>query len=179
MMDGELGVEGIQIVDPLDVRRSWQIQPGAYMPIPGRAVGGIRVKLRDQKNFITFCNQRDLEVMLGIAKPGDLCPWLDDGYVGPTDNDWLGMCCDEEDLRDDLFEREWIWRSQQPLGILTTDCEIHRRVHLGHLHDVEDLFQMLGDKEPETDNTPDTRFRTLEYRWMRAERVRVRWEKSA
>jgi hypothetical protein len=176
VLDLRLGIEGHTIVDPLDTRRLWQIE-GIYLPVHGRAIGGVRAKLRDQKKFVTFCNQRDLEVLLGHARPGELCPWLDDSYVGPTDDEWIGLCCDEEDLRDDLLEREWGLRTQAPLGILTTDFDIARRVHLGHHYDIEDLFVLLADAEPETGHMPDTRFATLEHRWMRAERRRVRWEK--
>jgi hypothetical protein len=177
LLEAQLGIEGVRFTDPLDARRSWQVE-NIYLPVPGRAIGGIRAKVRDQKGFISFCNQRDLEVLLGYAKPGELCPWLDDGYVGWWDTDWVGLACDDEDLRDDLYEREWMWRSQLPLGVLTPDCEIARRVHLGHHYDVEDLFVLLGDVAPETGEMPDTRFETLERRWMRAERMRVRWEKS-
>jgi hypothetical protein len=177
LMEAQLGIEGVQFADPLDVRRVWQIE-NIYLPVPGRVIGGIRAKVRDQKGFISFCNQRDLEVILGYAQPGELCPWLDDGYVSWGDTDWVGLACDDEDLRDDLYEREWIWRSQQPLGVLTTDCEIARRVHLGHHYDVEDLYVLLNDIAPDTGEMPDTRFETIDHRWMRAERRRVRWEKS-
>ena len=176
VLDGRLGIVGYTVVDPLDARRTWQIE-GLYLPVYGRAIGGIRAKLRDQKQCVTFCNQRDLEVLLGHAAPGELCPWLDSDYVGPTDDEWIGMCCDEEDLRDDLFEREWFLRTQMPLGVLTTEFDITRRAHLGHHYDVEDVYQMLGDVAPDTGQMPDTRFATLEHRWMRAERRRVRWEK--
>lgn len=176
-MEAQLGIEGVRFTDPLDARRGWQVE-SIYLPVPGRAIGGIRAKVRDQKGFISFCNQRDLEVLLGYAQPGEFCPWLDDDYVGWWDTDWVGLACDDEDLRDDLYEREWMWRSQLPLGVLTMDCQIARRVHLGHHHDVEDLFVLLGDVAPETGEMPDTRFETLERRWMRAERMRVRWEKS-
>jgi hypothetical protein len=177
VLNGQLGIEGYQFVDPFDAKRVWQVER-AYMPITGRAVGGIRAKLRDQKGFVTFCNQRDLEVLLGVAQPGELCVWLDDGYVSPTDDAWLGMICDDEDLRDDLFERECVLRMQMPLSILTTEYDIARRVHMERHYDVEDLFVLLGDVAPETGTSPDVRIETIEHRWMRAERRRVRWEKS-
>jgi hypothetical protein len=177
MLSAQLGIEGCQFVDPLDARRYWRVE-GAYMPIPGRAIGGIRAKVRDQKDFVSFCNQRDLEVLLGLARPGELCPWLDDDYVDVTEEAWVGLACDDTDLLDDLYEREWMLRSQLPLQIITPDYEIARRVHLAHHADVEDLFVLLADIEPETGAAPDVRFDTLEGRWMRAERKRVRWEKS-
>jgi hypothetical protein len=178
LMEAQLGIEGVHFTDPLDARRAWQIE-NVYLPIPGRAIGGIRAKVRDQKGFISFCNQRDLEVILGEGRPGELCPWLDDGYVGVDDDDWVGMACDEEDLRDDLFEREWVLRSGQPLGILTAEYDIARRIHLGRHYDAEELFQhrQYSDVDFITGQSPDTRLETLEQRWIRVERMRVRWEK--
>jgi hypothetical protein len=188
MMETQLGILGLQLRDPLDARRVWRIE-SVYLPVPGRVIGGIRAKVRDQKDFVSFCNQRDLEVLLGDAQPGELCPWLDDGYVAWNDDDWVGLACDDEDLRDDLYEREWQLRKQLEdeylkgenptyCGVITNEHQLARRVHLGHHYDVEDLFVPLGDFDPETGAMPDTRFETLERRWMRAERRRVRWEKS-
>ena len=179
-MESPLGIEGYSLQDPLDARRIWQIQ-SIYLPAPGRMIGGIRAKMRDQKGFITFCNQRDLEVLMGYGVAGDFCPWLDGPYVDMDDPEWFGLCCDDDDLLDDLYEREWFLRGQLPdynLGVITPDYSLQRRVHLSHHNDVEDSFVMLGDIEPETLASPDTRFETLERRWMRAERRKVRWEKS-
>ncbi len=184
----ELGIEGYQFEDPFDAKRVWQIDR-VYLPAAGRVIGGVRTKMRDQKGFITFCNQRDLEVMLGYAQPGELCSWLDTAYVGPTDDDWLGMMCDEEDLRDDLYDRECFLRTQlneeymrgeNPgfCGVITTDNQLARRVHMERHCDVEDLFVLIGDYSFETGQAPDTNFDSVERRWMRAERRRVRWEKS-
>jgi hypothetical protein len=177
VIETQLGIEGVRFADPLNAQRIWQIET-AYMPVPGRILGGLRVKVRDQRDFISFCNQRDLEVILGYAQPGELCPWLDEDYVDCANESWVGLACDDEDLRDDLLEREGLLRTQMPMGILTTEYDIARRVHIGKNYDVEDLFVMLGDYAPETGQSPDTRFETIEHRWMRAERKRVRWEKS-
>jgi hypothetical protein len=186
LLDVELGhgtalaqIIGAKFVDPLEAQRVWQVD-GVYMPIHGRAIGGFRTKVRDQKDFVSFCNQRDLEVLLGVALPGEFCPWLDEDYVRHTDDGWVGLVCDDEDLRDDLYEREWFLRGyrNEPFGILSNwNEELQRRVHLGRHNDVEDLFVLLGDIAPDTGVSPDTRQETIEHRWMRSERRRVRWEK--
>lgn len=180
LLETDLGIEGWDIVDPLDARRLWRIE-NLYMPVPGRAIGGIRVKMRDQKDFVSFCNQRDLEVLLGDAQPGELCAWLDDGYVDATDPDWVGLACDEEDLRDDLFARECFLRRQLQLdynhyGPIPPGYQLERKIHLGHHHDVEDLFVLAADYNYDTGEFPDRSFENIERRWTRASRVRVRWE---
>jgi hypothetical protein len=180
LLQTPLGIEDRSwFTDPFDARRVWCVE-NVYMPVPGRAIGGIRAKVRDQKGFVSFCNQRDLEVLLGMYQPGELCAWLDDGYVGVTDDDWVGLACDDEDLRDDLYERELYIRRELPpenYGVITTNYQIERKVHMGHHHDIEELFVLRADMAPEGWG-PDDRFETVEHRWMRASRVRVRWEKS-
>jgi hypothetical protein len=182
---------GVRIQDPYETGRIWDIR-AAYWPVEGRVLGGIRVKLVDQKGFITFCNQRDLEVMLGEARPGAYCPWSGSTYLGPEDEGWCGFCCDEEDLIDDLYDQELFLRAQcggvlapvvlvsQPDG--TTYAQytgIVRSVHLDKRDDHEEHFVLLDHQlcYPETD-MPDSRFETVERRWMRSERRRVRWDRS-
>jgi len=181
MLEGTFGVVGTRIPDPDNLLRFWDIQ-GLYLPLKSRAIGGIRAKLVDQKGYVTFCNQRDLEVLLGVGTPGRYCNWSGQHYVDPDDPEWFGFCCDEEDLLDDLYEREILLRAQSVHtgGILypTPDFDINRRVHLGKNNDVEDHFVLVQDIDPETGFFPDTRFETLQRRWIRSERVRIRWERT-
>jgi hypothetical protein len=174
LLEETLGVIGRRVQDPHDAPRIWEIQ-GLYLPVPGRALGGIRAKLIDQKGVITFCNQRDLEVLLGMARPGDYCSWADDNYVSATHYRWAGLCCDEEDLRDDLLDQEMLIRADCPGGLIPPNHEFERRVHLDVQDDREELFIMLGDYDRETGFYPDVRMETLERRWSRVERRRVRW----
>jgi len=74
MLESTYGLDRVQIPDPKTPGRLWRVQ-GLYLPVHGRALGGLRAKLEDQKGFITFCNQRDLEVILGLGAPGQYCPW--------------------------------------------------------------------------------------------------------
>ena len=90
MLEETLGVTGARVPDTLNMQRIWEVQ-GLYMPVGGRALGGVRAKLTDQKGFVTFCNQRDLEVLLGDAAPGTYCAWNETEYVGPDDENWFGF----------------------------------------------------------------------------------------
>ena len=177
ILETTLGLIGVQIPDSVHPQRVWRIH-GLYAPLPGRALGGVRAKLVDNRSFTTFCNQRDLEVLLNLARPGQYCGWGECEYVAPDDNEWFGLCADDDDLLDDLFERELLLRSEMPDGILRPEFNIERRVHLSKNQDVNDVFVLLQDMDPETGTFPDPRFETLERRWVRAERTRTRWERS-
>src|ERR1700689_4821822 len=113
LLRNDFGLIGESIEDPFTPQRIWTIQ-GIYAPVPGRALGGVRAKLTDQHEFVTFCNQRDLEVLLGLGTPGRWCRWLGDEYIEPGDRAWCGFCTDAEDLRDDLYERELMLRHNHP-----------------------------------------------------------------
>src|SRR6266545_5154734 len=80
LRDGTL--VGLRFTDPFQQNRIWTIQ-GLYAPVAGRVLGGIRAKLVDQKSFTSFCNQRDLEVLLKLGRPGNYCEWLGTDYVEP------------------------------------------------------------------------------------------------
>jgi hypothetical protein len=166
-----LGLIGVQLLDPYNPLRIWTIQ-GLYSPVAGRALGGLRAKLEDQKGFITFINQRDLEVLLEVERPGNYCVWLSTNYVGIQDRDWYGFCVDTDDLLDDLYDRELQIRAQYPRGaILPSGIELTRRIHNGYGDDYEELYTMLWDMDPGTGYGPDDRFETLESRWRSVERT--------
>jgi hypothetical protein len=174
----DLGLSGKMIRDPLSPWRCWWIQ-WVLAPVEGRHLGGLRAKLIDEKSFITFINQRDLEVLLGHGRPGEYCPWLGKDYVGHEDRDWYGLCCDDEDLRDDLFERECRLREQHAeWPWLPQGLEIRRRIHLDHQNDVEDLDTLLWDMNPDTGVYPDPRLEMVQRRWVRVERTRLSWERT-
>lgn len=170
LQDG-LGVIGFQYPDPDTPNRTWTVQ---YLLAPiKRHIGGIRAKLTDEKNFVTFCNQRDLEVLLGISKPGNFCYWLEEPYVGIGERDWYGLCVDDDDLMDDLYERELRLREQHP-GVLPTYIELYRRIHSSK-SDAEELLTLLGDIDFYSGFSPDSRIETVCNRWSRIERNPVRW----
>lgn len=176
LLQDNLGVQGREVHEPGAHGRLWCVY-SLFAPLPSRALGGIRAKLIDEKNFITFCNQRDLEVLLGIARPGDWCRWAGSEYVGPDHPEWFGLCADDDDLLDDLQERELMLRSNTPGGVLSGHLEIVRRVHIESKYDAEELFILLGDYDHETGHFPDMRLETIERRWTRSHRERLRWDR--
>lgn len=167
------GLLGAAITDPKNRVRRWVIT-SVLAPVPGRSLGGIRARLEDQKGFVTFCNQRDLELLLGLARPGQICPWLKADYPELDDRDFYGLCADEEDLLDDLHERELRHRAEFP-GVIQSGSQLTRYLHLDDARDAEELMMMLDDCDPVSGLGPDPRFETLMSRWTRVERNRVEW----
>jgi hypothetical protein len=169
-----LGVVGTTFIDPTYPEREWTVQ-GLYLPIAGRSLGGIRARVMDQKGFISFCNQRDLEVLIEEAVPGTYCKWLGEEYLEPGDPRWFGLCVDVEDLIDDLFERELELRAQYPEGVQLNDgLTIERRVHNGKYDDYVELLMLLWDYDTEENFGPDPRLETVERRWKSVERTNGR-----
>ena len=179
MLEDPLLSVGCPVTDFREPWRHWKLH-WVFAPIPGRRLGGVRAKLIDHKGFVGFLNQRDLEVSLGHGKPGQWCEWLGAKYVSPDDNEWCGICCDSEDLKDDLFERE-CWLRQQPelaqYPYLPTNLELKRRIHLDVNNDVEELSTLRGDIDFDTGHYPDPRFETVERRWTRIQREPLIWER--
>ena len=175
-LEDPLGLQGAYIVDYREPWRHWTVQ-WILAPVPGRHLGGIRAKVIAHKGFVSFINQRDLEVTLGHGKPDSWCGWLGQNYVSPSSPDWYGICCDEEDLRDDLFEHECRLRQQYSgYGWLPSGLEITRRIHLEEGNDVEELQTLLWDMNPDTRQYPDPQLDTVQRRWARVERRKMKWE---
>jgi hypothetical protein len=173
ILENDLGLAGFQYADPATPGRIWTLQY-LFAPIPKRALGGIRAKLVDDKGFVTFCNQRDLEIILGIAQPGEYCYWADQDYPEIGSRDWYGFCMDEEDLADDLHERELRLRQQYP-GVLPSNIELRRRIH-DSAADIEELDVLLWDMDTKTGLGPDARLETIDSRWVRVERTKLKWK---
>lgn len=176
LIQEDLGIIGAEVYDPKEPLRKWIVQ-SIYAPLFGRALGGIRAKLQDEKGFISFINQRDLEVSLGLVRPGQWCVWAAQPYVDPDEREWYGICADEEDLLDDLLERELMYRAYYPGGVLYPPLEIVRRVHVDTRSDFEETFTLLWDMDPETGLGPDRRLETIEARWSKVEKERVVWDR--
>ena len=172
MLEDGLGILGISFKDPYNPARIWTVQ-GLYLPIDGMAIGGVRAKVNDQFGYFSFVNQRDLEVLIEEAEPGNYCRWMGSDYVGPQDRRWIGLGVDEVDLEDDLYERELILRRDSATGILDPNTEIHRRYHSGG--DYLDTCILMWDVDVDTGESPDTKFHTLMRRWRRIGRERLRW----
>jgi hypothetical protein len=115
-----------------------------------------------------------LEILLGIAESGDYCYWADTDYPERSDKEWYGLCLDDEDLLDDLHERELRLRQEYP-GLLPSNLEIIRRIHDGGA-DAEELYVLLWDMDRMTGLGPDARLETVDHRWVRIERTPLKWK---
>lgn len=166
---------GAQILDPANTKRVWTLQ-AFYAPVRGRMLGGVRARFVDQKGFSTFLNQRDLEILIGDEEPGTRCRWARQDYEDVGSPNWFGFTMDEDDLEDDLHDREMLLRAQELTPFLMTG-EIQRRIHLDTAFDVEEYLILLWDADPETGISPDLRVETIDRRWKRVERTRYgQWD---
>lgn len=172
IIEDSLGIVGTTLREPTNIIREWTIR-ALYTPVRGRSLGGFRAKLEDQKGFITFCNQRDLEVLLDEASPGGYCAWLDAEYEEPGGPDWYGLCVDELDLLDDLYDRELEARAQLPRPdmALAPGLSFERRIHNGVHNDFIEAMMLRFDLDLETGMGPDPRMATIEQRWVSIERT--------
>ena len=175
VLQQDFGLAQWQLPDLYRPGRIWTITR-VLAPIKERHLGGIRVKLVDQKGFVTFCNQRDLEVLLGLAVPGSSCRWGYGDYKEPNTRDWIGFAADFEDLRDDLQEVELSLRQQYPYFTLPDSLQIVRLLHLSERSDHRELDMVLSDVNRTTGETPDVQFSTIMERWTRIEREVVLWD---
>ena len=116
--------------------------------------------------------QRDLEVLLDLASPGAYCPWLDAEYEEPGSAGWIGLCVDDQDLLDDLYDRELeartLYGSAEPLP---DGLSFERRIHDGIGNDYVETMMLLWDYDNETGMSPDTRLITVTKRWTSIERT--------
>jgi len=172
LLSDDFGLVGVALPDPKQPNRIWTIQ-NVFEPLP-RCLGGIRARCLDQKSFVSFIDQMSLEVLLGVGEPGDDCGWAGTVYPSPADLNWFGFCCDPIDLADDLFVQELSLRDDHP--VLPNGLELQRRVHLDDTQDVIDTHILLWDGDRETGRCPDPRLETIEARWARADREKVRWK---
>lgn len=175
MLVTDLGLTGTRVSDRKNPNRIWTVT-AVYAPVEERHLGGLRIKLVDQKEFVTFCNQRDFEVLIELAQPGDFCKWTGKPYVAPNDDGWFGFCMDRVDLEDDLYERELAQRAVSSTAVLP-NAEAWRRVHIDLLRDAEDYWMLLWDRDPETGHAPDTKLETIYSRWTCVSRDWIEWQR--
>ena len=172
VLEDMFGLDGLTYIPKKQPERTWNLKH-LLAPIPNRHLGGVRAKFEDDKGFITVCNQRDLEVIIGIGTPGTACLWSDEDYAPEGGYCWYGLCMDEFDLDDDLFEREILER-QHFEHALPVGLELRRLLHDGG-RDYYELLTLRSD----TDNegmSPDPRLETVSNRWSRIEKVPLRWD---
>lgn len=178
----DMSLYGRPVQDPHRQGVVWYITY-LYQPLMSRAIQGVRARLVTQPaggpSYITFCNQRDLEVLLGVARPGDYCRWLGRNYQAPSSDSWYGLSADVEDLRDDLFEYELHLRhhlQSQGYGHIPDNAQIHYTRYVVEDKDQysEQEWLFLRDRDPNTGATPDLSFSGLMRRWTLHRRAVIR-----
>lgn len=173
LIDASLDTVGTVVIDPRIPARPWMVQ-ALFAPISRRMIGGVRAQLIDQRGFVSFINQRDLEVLLGLGAAGRMCPWMGGRYIGVGERDWCGLFVDKDDLIDDLQMRELALRTQlieqgygqqlRPGSVLT------RLVHVDEGEDVEEVFTLLWD-------LGYSDLDEIESRWVCTTRRRIEWQR--
>jgi hypothetical protein len=104
-LGGLLEIQDREFPDPRNRERIWVVT-GAFWKTPTSQIPGLRIEVRDQKGFISMVNQRDAEVLLGLARPGDISSWLGERYIAPQMPGWVGLGVDAEGFRDLLYDVE-------------------------------------------------------------------------
>lgn len=174
---------GSVVQDPREPGRDWTLFC-FYEPVKSRALGGVRARLFDQKGFITFSNQRDLELMLQLAKPGDWCAWAGRAYPSFRSDDFYGLTMDDDDVQDDLHYQEMMLRQEYfnhgyIMNMCSNTISTTRRLHFDKNRDVEqvDVYLPTNDYDPITGVVPDFDVRNIKQRWRRVERSELLWQR--
>lgn len=165
-----------------------------YAPLYSRQCPGIRALVSDQKNFLSFIEQRDLEVLLGIGTPGEPCPWLyGTNYPGPDDADWFGLNIDDDEIEELLFANETMYR-QDPLyapnGLLNSMAlawhdgpfvpDVTFRLH-GDGRDWESIYTFNKDSVRDDGTNqgsflPNHSLSNIFERWSRIQKEKIEWD---
>lgn len=171
LLKSTFGLVGESIPDRHDSNRRWVIH-GLYAPITKRALGGIRAKLLDQSGVVTFCNQRDLEVLLGLGVPGARCKWYEGEYQRVGSNNWFGFCMDTDDCDDDLMDHELLLKLSFN-GIVPSGAEVQRTLHLDEDDEVEEILVFSWNMNYAGGISPNGSVNMLHERWTRTYSKRV------
>lgn len=152
--------------------RAWFIT-GFYAPTHKP---GIRAKVMDEKGFISFITQPELEVMLNVpgARAGKKVPYANFEYPSI---DECEFAVDDNDLQDDLYDREMQIRALYP-GILIPQGFNMMRRYTNQAVDKEEHLQMGWDGDLSTGMYPDTRLSTVGDRWRRVQIERTYWQET-
>ena len=175
---------GRNFEDPKDVGRVWTVQH-MYAPIPGTRLSGtpcvyLRARVLDQYGFSSFINERDLELLLEVAKPGAYCPMTGGAYPGIRDEQdgWHGFNMGLEEIEDDLQFLEMTVVRPQNSGLVPYGAELIQRIHREEDIDIEKRWSAGCDWDPYTRQGPDGRIETIGYRWQHIESTRWNWKEQ-
>ena len=157
-VDSMMEVLDMQFQCPSNVKRTWTVK-GVYAPVPNYRIGGVRLLVEDQKKVKSVVNQRDAELLLGLAKPGD-----------PT---WVGLTVTADDLQDIIMDQEaWARYSSYSRG---TGLSIEAGRTFGlYLYDgdvtTRQMWRFVGDSNP-----IDFSLEGMSQRWTRDKAERQVW----
>lgn len=145
----------------------WVIQ-GVYAPLTARKPSGIRVKaklLGAKTDIISFVDQYYLEPLIDAIRcaEGRLCDWAGRRYLATDDPAFHAFVTDEDDLIDDLFDRELLIRASHP--IIPSGTSLCRYVQLEPGDVVEETWILTQDGADSSKSVEG-----VESRWRRAER---------
>lgn len=140
LLKTNFSLAGVKVKDPKE-NRVWRIE-ACYAPLAIRRVRGVRFKVRDDRGFISFIEQLELELLLGVRKAGDYCTWAKCFY--PEVENMYGMCLDAFDLQDDLFDEERLTLATNEEYVYTGGC-IERRIHHEEYNDTYEWWQYIPD----------------------------------
>lgn len=171
-VDSMMEVLDMQFQCPSNVKRAWTVK-GVYAPVPNYRIGGVRLLVEDQKKVKSVVNQRDAELLLGLAKPGAHCHWHDGPYAKPGDPTWVGLTVTADDLQDIIMDQEaWARYSSYSRG---TGLSIEAGRTFGlYLYDgdvtTRQMWRFVGDSNP-----IDFSLEGMSQRWTRDKAERQVW----
>lgn len=157
---------------PSNARRIWRVT-GVYAPTPQYRIGGIRLRIEDQKKVASFINQRDAEVLLGLAKPGTFCQWHGGTYAKPGDPTWVGPTVTADDLADIVLDLEtWARYSSHTRGqglSIQSGRQFAVLLYDGDT-DQKQTWRFIGDATP-----LDFSLEGLAHRWQKDRSEKQAW----
>ena len=164
----DFGLIGHAVHDQRVDGGKWFIH-GVYAPLGSHRPSGIRVKVvHPPSSTVTFIGQIYLEVALGLATPGSLCPWAGIPYPRPGTPTFYALVCDDDDLEDDLYDRELVLRSDAT-EILREGTTITRR----YQHEPGSIYRetlILVRDRGGSGEVPANQLDGVGTRWQRVER---------
>jgi len=159
----------LPFADPTSRGRQWIVR-NAFAVDPSYVEMGLRLRVFDTRDELcSFINQRDLEVLLGLARPDHQIPWApSQRFYAPGAHGFVGLYLDEVELEDDLFLRECVLRCItfrcQPTPI-PKGTAITRALYDSQMQEYQEVLHCVGDCNPVSGWGPDPERASVKTRW--------------